>query len=92
MIYTWIPTDSHGLSQTIRQSDLGSQEVRSPPSKYRWWTSDRGVPQLKTSCQRSKDVRPEYGIILWFYGGARGVMVIVVGNGHGDTSSNPGRD
>ena len=27
-----------------------------------------------------------------FLGGARGVMVIVVGNGHGDTSSNPGRD
>ena len=25
-------------------------------------------------------------------GGARGIMVIVVGNGHGDTSSNPGRD
>ena len=25
-------------------------------------------------------------------GGACGVMVIVVGNGHGDTSSNPGRD
>ena len=25
-------------------------------------------------------------------GGTRGVMVIVVGNGHGDTSSNPGRD
>ena len=25
-------------------------------------------------------------------GGARGVMVIVVGNGHSDTSSNPGRD
>ena len=24
-------------------------------------------------------------------GGARGVMVIVVGNGHGDMSSNPGR-
>ena len=24
--------------------------------------------------------------------GARGVMVIVVGNEHGDTSSNPGRD
>ena len=27
-----------------------------------------------------------------YRGGARGVMVIVVGNGHGDTSSNPGRD
>ena len=26
------------------------------------------------------------------HGGACGVMVIVVGNGHGDTSSNPGRD
>ena len=25
-------------------------------------------------------------------GGARGVMVIVVGNEHGDMSSNPGRD
>ena len=27
-----------------------------------------------------------------YHGGARGVMVIVVGNGHGDTSSNPGQD
>ena len=26
------------------------------------------------------------------FGGARGVVVIVVGKGHGDTSSNPGRD
>ena len=25
-------------------------------------------------------------------GGARGVVVIAVGNEHGDTSSNPGRD
>ena len=28
----------------------------------------------------------------WFNSDARGVMVIVIGNGHGDTSSNPGRD
>ena len=28
----------------------------------------------------------------WCYGNARGVIVIVVGNGHGDSSSNPGRD
>ena len=27
-----------------------------------------------------------------FSGGARGVMVIVAGYGHGDTSSDPGRD
>ena len=26
------------------------------------------------------------------HGGARGVMVIVIGNGHGDMSSNPSRD
>ena len=24
------------------------------------------------------------------YGGARGVMIIVIGNGYGDTNSNPG--
>ena len=29
---------------------------------------------------------------LYNHGGARGVIVIVVGNGHGDMSSNPGRD
>ena len=28
----------------------------------------------------------------WICGGARGVIVIVVGNEYGDTSSNPGRD
>ena len=33
-----------------------------------------------------------YGYCYITYGGASGVMVIVVGNGHGDTSSNPGRD
>ena len=34
-------------------------------------------------------------ICVWiniYFGGACGVMVIVVGNGHGDTSSNPERD
>ena len=29
-------------------------------------------------------------IHIYLYGGARGVMVIVAGIGHGDTSSNPG--
>ena len=29
---------------------------------------------------------------LLYCGGARGVMVIVVGNERGNTSSNPGRD
>ena len=31
--------------------------------------------------------------VIWHrYGGARGVMVIAAGYGHGDTSSNPGPD
>ena len=31
-------------------------------------------------------------LLLDWLEGARGVVVIIVGNGHGDTSSNPGRD
>ena len=36
--------------------------------------------------------RLHYECAYYDVGGARGVMVIVVGNGHGDTSSNPRRD
>ena len=36
-------------------------------------------------------LKPEGSICTWS-GGARGIMVIVIGNGHSDTSSNPGRD
>ena len=35
-------------------------------------------------------LKPNFCFITWR--GACGVMVIVVGNGHGETSSNPGRD
>ena len=38
-----------------------------------------------TSCMNGASV------FVWHKRGARGVMVIVVGNGHGDTSSSPGR-
>ncbi len=34
----------------------------------------------------------DHRVVSIFSGGARGVMVIVVGNEHGDTSSNPGQD
>ena len=37
-------------------------------------------------------LQENFHIIVLSLGGTRGVMVIVVGNGHGDTSSNPGRD
>ena len=41
-----------------------------------------------TSLQQKPFIENVYDVC----GGARGVMVIGVGNGHGDTSSNPGRD
>ena len=44
---------------------------------------------LKTKLM-SSDVGVQ--VLLTDYGDASGVMVIVVGNGHSDTSSNPGRD
>ena len=49
---------------------------------------------FNTHIHRHTNVHPYAHIYMYviFFGGARGVMVIVVGNGHGDTSSNPGRD
>ena len=38
------------------------------------------------------DYEENIALITNSLGGARGVVVIVVGNGHGDTSSNPGPD
>ena len=40
------------------------------------------------------DFDVKHGLIAYYMvsGGARGVMAIVVGNDHGDTSSNPGWD
>ena len=49
-------------------------------------------------------INKQSGTFVWYFhsnqtkvyiniqGGDRGVMVIVVGYGHGNTSSNPGRD
>ena len=36
--------------------------------------------------------KPQKFIRWYILGGAHGVMVIVVGNGHSDMSSNPGQD
>ena len=48
------------------------------------------VHVLPNNCaQQSQEI---FSMEQWIFGGARGVMVIVVGNGQGDTSSNPGRD
>ena len=43
------------------------------------------------SCRENRCIFPR-ALARNEIGGARGVMVIVVGHGHGDTSSNPGQD
>ena len=53
--------------------------------KYMDMTPDKKIIRDKLNLFRKQLIRINYG-------GARGVMVIVVGNGHGDTSSNPGQD
>ena len=51
--------------------------------KAHYWTKKRNYFSADTSRQDYTVISPP--------GGADGVMVIVVGNGHGDTNSNPGR-
>ena len=52
------------------------------------------VEGVKTIGVRKHNPHPQSSDADWILqtGGARGVMIIVIGNGHGDTSSNPGRD
>ena len=47
---------------------------------------------LAATPHKTPTVRPLASYHENYSGDARGVMVIVVGIGHGDTSSNPGRD
>ena len=50
------------------------------------------MPSLGISYMYHMTLKNLYNTKPKYRGGVRGVMVIVVGNGHGDTSSNPGRD
>ena len=45
-----------------------------------------------TTCMYGERERERCAWYNSYFGGARGVMVIIVGNGHGDMSSNPGWD
>ena len=55
----------------------------------RYWLARGGYPLQR--CSRC--IRQPTGLMFTKgLGGARGVMVIVIGNRHGNTSSNPGRD
>ena len=60
-----------------------------------WWTIGRSGEResgISVLPARYDDDDDDIYIYIYKVGGARGVMVIVVENGHGDTSSNPGRD
>ena len=48
--------------------------------------------QVATKNGEHISFKRENSLLIYPNGGARGVMVIVVGNGHGDLSSNPGRE
>ena len=49
--------------------------------------SERWTTQINEKFSEHKDIE----IVTYIWKGARGVMVTVVENGHGDTSSNLGR-
>ena len=92
ILHTKIDTDSElGLlprcndkqdSNMMRASSILAGDTRSESIHIR-----SNNPKLLSKCDKSIDNVTN----LWF-GSARGVMVIVVGNGHDDSSSNPGRD
>ena len=62
------------------------------------WSRSRGIAKvldcsfevIDFELQLCNDIRVRINTLG--KGGSRGVVVIVLGNGHGDTSSNPGRD
>ena len=56
------------------------------------WEWEENPAPIFCSFNRYLSLSPRSPLYILFSGGARGVMDIVVGNGHGDTSSNPGRD
>ena len=58
-------------------------------SKYRF-TSLKNVSIANAQCGLVQTMIRTDHVWKKNTGGARGEMVIVVGNGHGDTSSNPG--
>ena len=56
------------------------------------WSYQTVLFKRRRYCLARMGFGPNVAPSIMQTGGARGVMVIVVGNGDGDTSSNPGRD
>ena len=89
--------DSEGLIRFPRSPELESHhqmQFSFKPKIPPFW---RILNPPQWMCQHTLISPTEYDKLLICYalcvwGGACGVMVIVIENGHGDTSSNPGRD
>ena len=76
-----VQTEAYKIHSTISYEQL-----------TREFTRNRGGS--KCSIVKRSKINPNVNQLIksTVFGGARGEMVIVVGNGHCDTSSNPGRD
>ena len=77
--------------EPINNSSVPIHDVALNTSREQWMIETGGErgPGRSVLIARHDD---DYDIFFFFFRNARGVMVIVVGNGHGDTSSNPGQD
>ena len=79
----------HHVTQTQPLSGIQTATITQNPPYTR---TTPGTALASTDAIAHNASRLSIRLISQRCGGARGVMVIVVGNGHGDTSSNPGRD
>ena len=94
-VLLWTPT--HGRAKTGRPARTYIQQLcedtaccpedlpRAMNDRKVWWERVRDIRATSTTWWW-------WNHHNWINGGACGVMFIVVGNGHGDTISNPGRD
>ena len=80
-------------SSSLISSDLALSHIKvSLVNIIIYFVSDTNDFMRERHGKELSEVRFPWRRLCSSFGGARGVMVIVVGNEHGDTSSNPGRD
>ena len=77
-----------GSNRSLMGSEEWVEELQPPNVKHRGG-SVRGGDFANCTRWRANWIRPA---ITAYCGATRGIMVIVAGYGHGDTSSNPGPD
>ena len=100
-VLLWTPTTNSSKSRTtssnIHTAVLWRYKMLSRrPALKRWKIGKSGKRGSGISVLPARHDDDDIYIYVYIYiymkGDRRGVMVIVIGNGHGNTSSNPGRD